>query len=151
MRWLYLHPDWELHRAVVAAVDGEAAAANFQQAILERALQVAPDDPALWSLHFQRLVVALDYGSHHLGEGHGLVDGTDEEYQALLQEARHVLHNAPQGALDRRDVADFEEQARMYQDWFDYVQADSNESFGEWCQQRGHAYRFPKAYYYGRS
>lgn len=149
LRWLYQYPDWELHRAVVAAVDGQAAAGNFQQAILQRALSVAPDDPALWSLRFQSLVGALDYGSHHLGEGHGFVDGTDEEYQALLQEGRDVLESAPPGALDRQDVADFEEQARMYQDWFDYVQADPDESFEQWCQQRGHAYQFPKAYYYG--
>ncbi len=151
LRWLYVYPDWELKREVVAAVDDTDASDSVTKTILDRAFSVAPGDPALWHLRFAYLVDALEYGSHHLNEGHGLVDGADEEYQDLVREARTVRDTAPAGALQPEDLGDFALQERLYQDWFDYVAVDAAEPFVDWCAHRGRNYHFPTAYYYGGS
>jgi hypothetical protein len=96
------------------------------------------DDPRLWDALVDIRIGHLEWGTHHLDEGHGLVDGSFEEYLLILADTLFLIGQAPTGSLDDARWAEVEEQWQLMRDWRSFADAGRDGAdFSVWCRLQG--------------
>lgn len=113
--------------------------------LLAKALANDPDDMVVRRMLIERRLYAVDYATHHLGEG--LFIGDLDEALEDLRQASDLIERAQ----DREALADLDREARQFDqmlfDWQAY-QLRPVGSFPEWCAAKGRNYHWPVAVYY---
>lgn len=80
----------------------------------------------------------VDYGTHHMDLGRGVVDGPLDYYLRRLCAAIHVWNRAPSGALTDSDRSAVAEQWELLRDWLRYDAAGRpGDDFPGWCRGQG--------------
>lgn len=97
---------------------------------------------------------AVDYGTHHMDLGRGVVDGPLDYYLRRLCAAIHVMNRAPAGALTEKDRGEVAGQCELLRDWLRYDAAGRPGDFPGWCRAQGSSHwvtrHTPALYYYSR-
>lgn len=93
------------------------------------------------------LLTAVEFSTHHLGEGQFL--GEEEQTILQLQEVAGHIAKLPDDAHRNQLQARFDDQYRLLTDWAEY-KAHPCGTFPHWCAERRKAHDWPSIVYYGK-
>jgi hypothetical protein len=114
---------------------------------LRLALRIDPEDSLARSQLIAELLAAVEFSTHHLGEGQFL--GEEEQAALQLQEVAGLTAELPDSAHRNQLQARFEDQHRLLTDWTEY-KANPCGTFSHWCAERHKAHDWPSIVYYGK-
>ena len=135
LRWLYqIAHSPNGYRVLPPPAEGPPPL--FGPMALELSTEIDPNDRASWRLLLDHMLRIMDYGAHHLHQGHGLVLADDICLEALAA-AQATVERAPRGMLDPAQVNRFVLLEGAYAGWFSYTAAQADEEFIIWCARRG--------------
>lgn len=95
-------------------------------------------EPRWWCSLLDARISIVEFGTHHLHEGRGVVDGSVADYLVQLCAAVAVADQAPVGAITPELLDDLVEQWSLLRDWVRYdAQGHPGGDFPAWCRARG--------------
>lgn len=95
-------------------------------------------EPRWWCRLLNARISLVDFGTHHLDEGRGVVDGSVAGYVVQLCAAVAVADQAPVGAITPALLDDLVEQWSLLRDWVRYdAQGRPGGDFPAWCRAQG--------------
>ncbi|MGI8646632.1 MAG: hypothetical protein DLM55_10175 [Acidimicrobiales bacterium] len=113
-------------------VDGSPVAGAITYAL------AVTGEPRWWRKLLNHRLTAVNYGTHHLDEGRGVVDGSVVEYVLLLCAAVAILNQAPAGAISTGQHDELVELWSLLRDWVRYdASGRPGGDFPQWTRAQG--------------
>jgi hypothetical protein len=94
-------------------------------------------EPRWWRMLLRQRLGRVDYGTHHLDEGRGVVDGALAEYLMQLCGAVAVADRAPAGVIAAEQRDELAQLWSLLRDWVRYDHAGRPGDFPGWCRDQG--------------
>lgn len=95
-------------------------------------------EPRWWRMLLGYRLSWVDYGTHHLDEGRGVVDGTVADYVLQLCAAVAITNQAPAGVIGAEQRDELAEMWSLLRDWVRYdAVGRPGDDFPRWCREQG--------------
>lgn len=113
-------------------VDGSAFAGAITYAL------AVTGEPRWWCKLLAHRLAIVEYGTHHLDEGRGVVDGSVIDYLLQLCAAVAILNQAPAGAISTGQHDELVELWSLLRDWVRYdASGRPGGNFPQWTRVQG--------------